>query len=319
MEISPSLERWLMDGSDPAVRRRFLLDLKGRNPASPEIRALDREMLEQGWLHDILALQQSEGQWNSPVTTPHELYAPKYISTNFSLLVLADLGATRETPGISKAVELLWSREGGPEGGYGGSNSEVCFTGNALRMFLQLGYADDPRLQRMIDWLCAAQKADGGWHCFPSDTGTLDCWEALAAFARLPTNLRSERVTSAIARGAEFYLKRELLHEGSDPYAPWTRLHYPVHYYYDYLVGLDVLARLGFARDPRLEPLLDRLESRRDQEGRWWLDAVHPDIPAEDEYQIHPPVYPFILEEPGRPSRWLTLTSLFIRSAAGLE
>src|SRR3970282_1963084 len=73
----------------------------------------------------------------------------------------------------------------------------------------------------------------------------------MAAFGALPPRARSASVLRAIERGAEFYLERGLLREGRKPYAPWLRLHYPVHYYYDLLVGLDFLTALGYGDDRR--------------------------------------------------------------------
>jgi hypothetical protein len=92
-----------------------------------------------------------------------------------------------------------------------------------------------------------------------------------------------------------------------------------VHYYYDALVGLDFLTRLGFGADPRLRPMLEWLVERRNSDGSWNLDALHPDVPAVDPYQIEPPFYPFALEFPGRPSRWITLTALTVLRRAGRD
>jgi hypothetical protein len=315
--IDDGLRTFLLKDTDASVRYRAYRELLDRPEDDPGVLAARQEIGRTGWAAAILARQLPTGQWDSPGTSPDELYRPKYISTNFSLLVLADLGLTRETPGIAKAIDLLRGAEGSEKGGLGGSGSELCFTGNALRMMLRFGYAEDPTTRACLDWLVSAQKADGGWHCFPSETGTLDCWEALAAFALVPDHLRSPAVRRAIERGAEFYLARELLHEGEKPYPPWTRLHYPVHYYYDVLVGLDTLTRLGYGRDPRLRPALDLLESKRHADGTWSLDALHPDIAPEEEYQIQTPFYPFALESPGRPSRWITLTALTVLRRAG--
>src|SRR5438445_10450462 len=111
-------------------------------------------------------------------------------------------------------------------------------------MLLRIGYAKDTDLKPAIDWLVRHQKNDGGWHCCRSATGTLDCWEALAAFAVLPLDSRSPEVLRSIERGAKFYLDRLLFRQGQKPYAPWFRLHYPVHYYYELLFGLAVLTTL---------------------------------------------------------------------------
>ena len=167
-----------------------------------------------------------------------------------------------------------------------------------------------------IDWLVRHQKKDGGWHCFRSRTGTLDCWEVLAGFAALPPEARTPPVLRAIERGAEFYLQRRLFREGRTPYRPWFRLHYPVHYYYDILVGLDVLTSLGYGDDPRMGPALDRLEGMRNRDGSWNMDALHPDT-EDPGYQFRGPFYPLGLEVPGRPSRWITTTALTVLARAG--
>ena len=185
-------------------------------------------------------------------------------------------------------------------------------------MLIRFGYADDPRVRAAVDWLVHAQKDDGGWHCFPSEVGTLDCWESLAAFAALPSSARSAAVHAAIERGAEFYLERGLLRESDgSTNPPWQRIHYPNHYYYDFLVGLDLLSALGYAEDPRIRPALDLLEERRNPDGTWNLQAVHPDLLPDDPYHPRTPVYPVLLEHVGRPSRWATLRRLAGPSESG--
>ena len=69
-------------------------------------------------------------------------------------------------------------------------------------------------------------------------------------------------IKASIQRGAGFYLERKLFEEGGPKYRPWFRLHYPVHYYYDILVGLDVITALGFGGDKRLTPALEILSRK---------------------------------------------------------
>jgi hypothetical protein len=319
MAISASVRRWLLHDSDPSVRRRFLTEVLDRPAGDPEVRETVRDQRRVGWAAKILADQLPAGQWASPATNSAGLYLPKYIATNWRLLVLADFGLTRSTPGIARGMRLMLrnNRAERPHDGLGGKDSEVCYTGNALRMLLRFGYRDDPFVATSIDWLVRHQKDDGGWHCFRSRVGTLDGWEALAAFAALPGPLRSPRVQRSIERGADFYLERGLLREGRTAYAPWTRLHYPVHYYYDLLVGLDTLTRLGYGDDPRMRGPLSRLEAKRRDDGRWNLDALHPDLGAGADYGVRTPFYPFALEMPGAPSRWITATALGVLHRAG--
>ena len=316
MDDPNGLRTWLLEDKDPSVRYRVLTEVLDRAPDDPEVVAAAAERGRSGWGFEILSRQLPDGQWDAPTTSSRDLYVPKYIATNWRLLVLADLGFTRAHPAVARAAEVVLATEGGPTGQLGGSESELCYTGNAVRMMTRFGYGEDPRVQAATRWLLETQKADGGWHCWPSETGTLDCWEGLAAFAAMPRPAWSDAIRRSVAAGAEFYLSRGLLREG-DEYAPWLRMHYPVHYYYDFLVGLDVLTSLGYGRDPRLASVLDLLERRRRPDGAWALDAAHPDLPAEEEYQVRTPYYPFVLETPGRPSRWITLNALAVLRRAG--
>src|SRR4030067_1059736 len=94
-------------------------------------------------------------------------------------------------------------------------------------------------------------------------------------------------------------------------YEPWSRFHPPVHYYYDLLVGLELVTALGRGADPRLEHALSVLKRKRRADGRWNLDAVHPDLEGKmaDWYAAHPKhrPTPFALEAPGEPSKIITL------------
>ena len=317
MTLAAPLKGWLLGDSDPSVRHRVLTRLLGRPDGDPEVVAAATEVGKNGWAAKILDLQLPDGQWDTPGTGMDDLYVPKYIAANWRLLVLSDLAVPAGEPRVAKAVRLLLEKWSGPRGVLGGTDSEVCITGNAVRMLTRLGYGEEAVVATASDWLVRQQKPDGGWHCFPSETGTLDGWEALAAFAVIPPPRRSAAMRRAIESGVEFYLDRGLLKEGATAYAPWSRLHYPVHYYYDFLVGLDFVTALGFTDDRRLASALDLLERKRDGEGRWRLDVDHPDIPVDESYQPRAPYYPFVVEPAGRPSRWITTTALEVLGRVG--
>ena len=157
----------------------------------------------------------------------------------------------------------------------------------------------------------------GGWSCWGMGRN-LDSWEAMSAFAVYPRAKWTPAMRECVERGAEFFLQRELHHQGTR-YAPWYRFHYPIHYYYDLLVGLDFLTALGYARDPRMQYAVNFLRSRRRSDGRWNLDAVHPDIegPIAAWYARHPrqAPTPFGLEPVGQPSKMVTLTALRVLQA----
>jgi len=165
MALPRGLRTWLLDKeSDPSVRVRVLRELLGRPEEDPDVVRAQKEIGRKGWAAKILGEQHPGGQWATKGTSAFELYRPKYVATNWRLLVLSDLGLTKKNPRIRKAVDLFFRRFSGsktarwPSGGLGYRGSEVCFTGNAVRMLARFGYRKDPRAEPAVDWLVRHQK-----------------------------------------------------------------------------------------------------------------------------------------------------------------
>ncbi len=296
---------WLLEPNQPSVRYYTLLDLLDYSKDNHEVRRTHSNISKLGWVYQILKAQNAGGFWESG----KNLYTPKYRATNWMALILSDLGLTKENKWVRKAADLFFKQWLPLPSAENIFNDEVCIVGNTARMLTRFGYEDDPRVRRLFDRLVEDQKEDGGWHCFESSRGTLDCWEALAAFAALPRNRRTRGIKRSAERGAEFYLERKLFREGHS-YPPWLRFHYPVHYYYDLLVGLDIITGLGYADDRRLKPALQILQNKLRPDGRWALDAIHPDLGVGASYRLRKRPKPFALEVEGKPSKWITLTAL---------
>jgi hypothetical protein len=321
MQVNPRIRRWLSGPeSDPSIRARFWVEVDGRSPKDPRVQRALKDIGRTGWAADLLDYQMPDGHWVTPGTSAGELYRPKYLVTNWLSIVLSDLGMTRTDPRIRRTAEMIldrWSQRGGD---LTGKTGEICVTGNAVRTMIRFGYLDHTAIQRSIGWIVRTQKADGGWHCFPSRTGTLDGWEGLAALAEIPEEARDESVRRSIERGAEFYLRHHLMVEGRVRYPPWFRIHYPNHYYYDVLVGLRILTRLGYGRDRRMAPAFRWLRNKRGRDGTWALDAAHPDLDAaHGGYALRHLVFPMLLEPLHVPSRWATVEALSILARAGLS
>ena len=305
---------WLLESSQPAVRYLALRDLVD-GTSRGDLEEAKRAITRAGWAADILAKQKPGGNW---LDEEENLYRPKYFATNWMLLTLSDLGVTRAGTRIARACSLWMDTSAREDGGFdtpGAEESEHCLTGNTARGLVKFGYEDEPRVRSAFEQLVKTQKKNGGWHCFGRD-GTIDAWEGLSAFAVYPRQKWTRSMKSAVERGCEFYLERGMFRQGAN-YDPWFRLHFPYHYYYDILVGLDFITALGYTDDRRMRAAVSRLKKKRRSDGRWNLDAAHPDYKNDGRWPRWWPKYkgrfhPFALEGVGQPSKMITLRALTV-------
>ena len=256
----------------------------------------------------------------SPSSNSYEtIFEPRYGAAYHRLIALADMGAPSDDQRVTAALERILQVFVKPDGGFGRKEGHICVTGNIVRAATHFGYGNDPRVKRGMEWLLSQQRSDGGWNCFPEDepNSTPDSWEPLAALGTIPAPLRTPDVRCAIERGVEFFLQQRLGVQAG--YEPWRRIHFPRHYYYDCLVGLDLVTSLGNPDDSRLKSAIDLLRSKSSAEGRWALDITHPDVDPEGDPPYKPIWNKFLatvvrleLEPPGTPSRWATLAAMRI-------
>jgi hypothetical protein len=309
---------WLLEEDQPSIRYLVLTQLEGRPENDPDVKAAKRTITKIGWAADILAKQNQDGSWVSQ----ERLYGPKYYSTNWMLLVLSDLGLTKSEPRIAKSCELWMKAFAKKDGGFGldrAKASHLCIVGNTARALVKFGYENDPRVTSAFEWFVKNQAKLGGWSCFGSGRN-LDSWEPLSAFAVYPRQKWTKSMKLAVEKGSEFFLEREL-HLQGDHYEPWYRFHYPVHYYYDLLVGLDFLTALGYTDDKRLGHAVGVLKKKRRADEKWNLDAVHPDVEGgiAEWMTMHPKQAPtpFSLEKVRAPSKIITLKATTILKRLG--
>jgi len=333
--------QWLLEPDNPSVRYLTLRHLLGRPEDDPETQTARAAIPDSPVVKRIFARQDPAGFWGDPATP----YQPKYKATYWTLMVLGHLGLSRDDERVRRAAEYVF-RFQQPVGGFAELGEEAarreyvrkaqkarergkkppeesdfladsihqatlsCLTGNVVAALLRLGYGDDPRLGRAVDWLVSIQNADGGWLCpywkaHVRDThscfyGTICPMEALA---EIPADKRSPAVREAAARGAEFLLMHRLYradHHDFQVINPgWLKLAFPWFYGYNILRGLWVLTKLGY-REERMEDALAALREKQTPEGKWVLEST-----PYGRMQAN-------LEKKGRPSKWLTLMALWV-------
>ncbi|MDD2457641.1 MAG: terpene cyclase/mutase family protein, partial [Eubacteriales bacterium] len=172
----PALD-WLLEEDNPSVRYFALRNLVGLDPASPEIHQARRAILQSSPVSVILDKQNPDGSWD----LTEKFYTSKYQGTVWTLLILAELAADPTDERIRLACEFILSHSFEPEsGGFSyqmsartgeGLPSGVipCLTGNMVYSMIRLGYLEDIRVQKALDWIITRQRTDDGETSPPSD------------------------------------------------------------------------------------------------------------------------------------------------------
>ncbi len=298
--VSKPVLDWLLEESQPSVRYRTLTELLGRSETDADVREARKEIPVKGWAASILAERNPAGWW----VREWSHFTPEFVSTNWMLLVLSELGVSRDLPEIRDSCEL-WMRMKPVRYGpivHPPLKPHLCSLAIGTRALVRFGYGEDPRVRRTLQWIVDAAHPEGGWSHFGGGRN-LDSYHSLGALAAVPRARRTASMQRCVERGAEFFLERELHRQGKR-YPPWYRFHDPVYFYYDVLVGLEILTSLGYGRDPRLGFALSLLKKKRRPDGRWNLDAIPPDVGHATSCRR------FALENAGAPSKMITLRAL---------
>ena len=151
---------WLLEPDSPAVRYLALRDLLDLPGDDPELQAARRAAHAEGPIAAILDAMHPEGYWAKPGPG----YLPKYRSTVWSLIMLAQLGASvTADERIARACAYFLDQALAP-GGQLASNSAPsatvdCLQGNMCWALVTLGY-DDARLAPAYEWLARSVTGD---------------------------------------------------------------------------------------------------------------------------------------------------------------
>jgi hypothetical protein len=313
---------WLLEKDNPSVRYFAFTGLLGCSENDSRVKEAKKAIMEIGPVPKILSKEKDGGYWGKP----EDFYIhSKYKGTVWSLILLAELGANGRDERVKKACEfILENSQDRESGGFahrgtasnGGQHSSVipCLTGNMVFSLIRLGYLDDRRVQKGIDWIVSCQRFDDkvktapkGWPYdrFPRCWGTHTCHmgvvKALKALAKIPVEKRSEGVKNTIEKGAEYMLVHHIYkrsHNLSKVSKPeWLKFGFPTMWKTDALEILEILARLGY-KDERMKDAVDLVLSKQDSQGRWKLENTF-----NGRMQVN-------IEEKDKPSKWITLNAL---------
>ena len=88
-----------------------------------------------------------------------------------------------------------------------------------------------------------------------------------------------EQVHAARRSGEEYLLQRGLFRRKSTAVtvrSAYLEFAFPYYWHYDVLRALDYFRRSGADPDPRMAEAVAVVQSKRQPDGRWLLDRIHP-------------------------------------------
>jgi hypothetical protein len=263
-------------------------------------------------------------------------YNPKYRSTVWSIILLAQLGASaREDKRILKGCAYLleqgladtgqFTANGAPSG------TADCLQGNLCWAMLELGF-EDARLACAFDWMARTVTGEGiaplkdraaavryyAGKCGPTfacgSNNKLPCaWGAvkvMLALGKLPRARRTPVIKRAIAQGKDFLFSVDPADAAYPsgwaprPSGNWWKFGFPVFYVTDLLQLVEALVALDCGDDPRLKRALRLIRDKQDTQGRWPL-----------EYDYSGKTW-LNFGQKKQPNKWVTLRALRVLKAA---
>ena len=296
---------WLLEAEDPGPRYLTLRDLLGTPSNSPELMDAEKKAHTSGPIAAILDNMQPDGYWDKPGPG----YSRKYISTVWSIILLAQLGARMEMDGrIVKAVNYYLENALTPYGQISASRAPSgtmdCLQGNLCYALLDLG-CNDPRLDSAFEWMARSVTGEGiapmgekdakiryyAGKCGPLFAcGANDkqscAWgtaKVMLAFGKLPKENRTPLIEQAIQQGIDFLFSVNPVQAlWPSPYYPkpsgnWWKFGFPVFYITDLLQVAEALVLLGYGSDKRLADTLDHIRNKQDEQGRWLQEFSYQD------------------------------------------
>lgn len=330
---------WLLEEENPAVRYMTLRDIL--DAGEKELSAARTRAHREGPIATILENMNPEGYW----ITPGLGYNPKCKSTVWSIISLAQLGASiEEDKRIGTACAYFLDHalaKGGQFTAWKPSDMGLCLQGNMLSSLPELG-CKDKRLDTAYAWtarrltgedlphklnadgLAPAEGVPGPFRSLKfitdplfgcrTNKGLSCAWAGVSvmmAFSRLPAEHRTGLINRAIAAGVDYFFSTDPatadFHDSKSgvPDGKWWQFKFPDFYATDILKMAEALTALGYGSDPRLAHTLTMIRDKQDDNGRWPLDYVDNNRKMWVKYG-----------SAGKPNKWITLRALRVLKRA---
>ena len=320
---------WLLEPQDIGVRYLALRDLIHSDPK--ELDTACKKAHTEGPIASIMAKMEKEGWWGIPGPG----YYPKYTSTVWSIILLAQIGASNRTDArletaCNYILDQAFVGQGQLSVNGAPSGTADCLQGNLCAALLDLDCRDS-RLDKAFEWMARSVTGEGiapmsdktapvryyAGKCGPNFAcGSNDkkpcAWggaKVMLAFSKLPIEKHTPLIDRAISAGIDFFFSKDPADaDYPSGYAPkpsgnWWKFGFPVFYVTDILQIVEALVGLGYGKDPRLTRALDLVREKQDSSDRWSLEY---DYTSKTWVDFGPKK---------QPNKWVTLRALRVLDA----
>ncbi len=293
---------WLLEPEDIGVRYLALRDLVKADAA--ELADAKKAAHTTGPIASVLSNMNKEGFW----VRPGAGYFPVYTSTIWSVILLAQLGATLDMDKrIATACAYILDHSLTKYGQFTSNGSPSgtldCLQGGLGESLLELG-CTDPRLDKAYEYMARSVTGEGiapmtdrkaplryyaakpgpvfacsGTYQKPCAWGAI---KVMLAFGKMPAEKRTPLMNNAIKTGVDFLFSKDPAKADypigyspkptGKPSGNWWKFGFPSFYATDILENVEALARLGYGKDPRLANAWQIIRDKQDSQGHWPME-----------------------------------------------
>ncbi len=231
----------------------------------------------------ILAQINSNGEWP---------WISSYDAPEYGISYLGELGLDQSCAMANRAIDVFLSKQYS-DGSFPSSysirknpdnpqkNDNSCYYALTILGLIRLGYQDDARVQKAIEFTLYQARWDGGYLCTKSyvKDHTKSCIRGskniLLLFSELPALWDTKEYKGLIG----YFLDRKVFYKRNQPdqfVQGYPQMYFPFHYRFGLLEPLYALSKMGYGNHAALAEAWRILAEKKDEFGIYILDWTMP-------------------------------------------